>query len=203
MIYLVTTVVLILCSAILFVPKLKSFTQRNALASNFALTLIATLIGVLLAIGISNYDSEEKERRDLVKLLHAAEAVVKESQDYSVELYKHYQQHELDKENPDSKRRFFEKNPLVYPTYLDALMSQHLFIKNLSQESLTELSERLIIMKRAQSAMPKLFIQSTHYVLYILEQERRYQQQHITLLELEALLDVKEDQITHILIEAL
>ncbi|TQF68115.1 hypothetical protein [Pseudoalteromonas luteoviolacea] len=195
MIYLVTTVVLILCSAILFIPKFRSFTQRNELASNFALTLIATLIGVLLAIAISNYDADEKERRDLVKLLYAAEAVVKESQAYSIELFKHYKQHALDTNSIEEKKQFFEKNPLVYPEYLDALMSQHIFIKNLSQESLTELSERLIIMKRAQTVMPRLFIQSTSYVSYILEQERRYQKQEITLIELEALLDIREEQL--------
>ncbi|KZN45464.1 hypothetical protein [Pseudoalteromonas luteoviolacea] len=195
MIYLVTTVVLIFCSSILFIPKLKHFTHRNELASNFVLTLVATLIGVLLAITISNYDANEKEREDLIKLLYAAEAVVKESQDYSILLLEHYQERLSDSVSKEAKAAFFEKNPLVYPEYLDALMSQHIFIKNLSQESLTELSERLIVMKRAKSIMPELFVKSTSYVLYILEQERRYQQGEITLLELETLLDLKEDEI--------
>ncbi|KZN34066.1 hypothetical protein N480_23030 [Pseudoalteromonas luteoviolacea S2607] len=195
MIYLVTTVVLIFCSSILFIPKLKQFTQRNELASNFVLTLVATLIGVLLAIAISNYDANEKEREDLIKLLYAAEAVVKESQDYSILLLDHYQERFSDGVSKEVKTTFFDKNPLVYPEYLDALMSQHIFIKNLSQESLTELSERLIVMKRAKSIMPEQFIKSTSYVLYILEQERRYQQGEITLIELEVLLDLKEDEI--------
>ncbi|MBQ4813248.1 hypothetical protein A7985_12925 [Pseudoalteromonas luteoviolacea] len=195
MIYLVTTAVLILCSSILFIPKLKKFTLRNELASNFALTLVATLIGVLLAIAISNYDANEKEREDLIKLLYAAEAVVKESQEYSTLLLDHYQGQSSNSVTKEQKAAFFEKNPLVYPEYLDALMSQHIFIKNLSQESLTELSERLIVMKRAKSIMPELFITSSSYVLYILEQERRYQLREISLLELEALLDIKEDEI--------
>lgn len=193
--YLITTVILIACCTVLFIPSFRQFTKDNELACNFALTMVATLIGVLLAIAISNYHEDEKERRDLIKLLHAAKAVATESLDYGQAVMAFYQKNEAGSETKNSKAQFFGDNPLPYPEYLDALMSQQLFIKNLSQESLTELSESLILMKRANTHRPELFLSSLNFVLYVLEQEQRYQQGEISLHELEATLREREAQL--------
>ncbi|AOT10781.1 hypothetical protein [Pseudoalteromonas luteoviolacea] len=195
MAYLITTAILIACCMVFFIPSMRQFTKENELVSNFALTMVATLIGVLLAIAISNYDEDEKERRDLIKLLHAAKAVATESLEYSQAVMAFYQSNEAGSETKYSKQQFFKDNPLPYPEYLDALMSQQLFIKNLSQESLTELSESLILMKRANTHRPHLFLSSLSFVLYVLEQEQRYQKGEISLHELEKALREREAQL--------
>ncbi|KID55938.1 hypothetical protein JF50_16515 [Pseudoalteromonas luteoviolacea] len=195
MAYLITTVILIACCTVFFIPSLRRFTKDNELASNFALTMVATLIGVLLAIAISNYDEDEKERRDLIKLLYAAKAVATESLEYSQAVMAFYESNEASEPTKRSKQQFFKDNPLPYPEYLDALMSQQLFIKNLSQESLTELSESLILMKRANTLRPDLFLSNLSFVLYVLEQEHRYQKGEISLHELERTLRIREAQL--------
>ncbi|KZN63518.1 hypothetical protein N473_16995 [Pseudoalteromonas luteoviolacea CPMOR-1] len=195
MAYLITTVILIACCTVFFIPSLRRFTKDNELASNFALTMVATLIGVLLAIAISNYDEDEKERRDLIKLLYAAKAVATESLEYSQAVMVFYESNEASEQTKRSKQQFFKDNPLPYPEYLDALMSQQLFIKNLSQESLTELSESLILMKRANTLRPDLFVSNLSFVLYVLEQEQRYQKGEISLHELERTLRIREAQL--------
>ncbi|MBQ4838107.1 MULTISPECIES: hypothetical protein [Pseudoalteromonas] len=195
MAYLITTVILIACCSVFFIPKFKQFTKNNELASNFVLTLVATLVGVLLAIAISNYDEDERERRDLIKLLYAAKAVASESLDYSHAVMDYYKSNEAGEETKESKARFFKNNPLPYPDYLDALMSQQLFIKNLSQESLTELSESLIVMKRAKIYRPRLFISNLTFALYVLDQERLFQEGKISMMELERRLSEKERQL--------
>lgn len=195
MAYLITTVILIACCTVFFIPSLRRFTKDNELASNFALTMVATLIGVLLAIAISNYDEDEKERRDLIKLLYAAKAVATESLEYSQAVMAFYESNEASEQTKRSKQQFFKDNPLPYPEYLDALMSQQLFIKNLSQESLTELSESLILMKRANTLRPDLFLSNLSFVLYVLEQEHRYQKGEISLHELERTLRIREAQL--------
>ena len=55
---------------------------------NYFLTLIATLVGVLLAIAITNYEDSQKEKQDLIKLLNASIESVDTSYDYANELVK-------------------------------------------------------------------------------------------------------------------
>ncbi|MCG9758981.1 hypothetical protein L1D50_07660, partial [Pseudoalteromonas sp. Isolate6] len=56
-------------------------TERFSLGINFLLTLIATLVGVLLAI--TDYEAEQKEKQDVVKLLMSSISSVKTCYEYS------------------------------------------------------------------------------------------------------------------------
>ena len=51
--------------------------------TSFLLTLIATLIGVFIAIWLSNYQDKKKERRDAIKLLHTAKLILEDTHNYT------------------------------------------------------------------------------------------------------------------------
>ncbi|KAF7781058.1 hypothetical protein PRUB_b0158 [Pseudoalteromonas rubra] len=194
MLYIILTIALLALSALLFTPSFKAFTLRYEVACNFILTLVATLVGVLLAIAISNYDADKKEIKDLIKVLYAAEAVVEESLDYSVKLNEIYQ------ENPEQFGKqgdFFARNPLVYPHYLDNMLTQNLISKNLSQEGLSELNEHLITLQRSKQVAPQAFIASMRYIQQVLILERRFQLREISAQEYQQALDAHEEQLVY------
>lgn len=194
MLYIILTCALLALSALLFTSSFKAFTRHHEVACNFILTLVATLVGVLLAIAISNYDSDQKEIRDLIKVLTAAEAVVEESLDYSIRLNEAYQQNI---EEFGDQADFFTKNPLVYPHYLDTMLSQNLSSKNLSQEALSELNEHLITLQRSQRVAPKTFIASMRYIKQVLILERSYQRGELSAEDYEQQLDIQEEQLVY------
>ena len=72
MIYIVLTSIFVLVGLFTFVPRLQSTLQNYNVGVNYFLTLIATLVGVLLAIAITNYEESQKEKRDVIKLLNAS-----------------------------------------------------------------------------------------------------------------------------------
>ncbi|WP_046007121.1 hypothetical protein [Pseudoalteromonas rubra] len=192
MLYIILTLVLLALSALLFTSRFKAFTHRYEVACNFILTLIATLVGVLLAIAISNYDADRKEIKDLIKVLHAAEAVVEESLDYSIRLHEAYQQNI---EEYGDKQAFFARNPLVYPQYLDNMLTQNLVSKNLSVEGLSELNEHLIILQRSKKVEPEAFIASMLYIKQILILERQYQSAELSVQDYQQLQDEYEERL--------
>ena len=71
MVYTIITVFLFILGIITFIPRFKRVINSNQLGINFFLTLIATLIGVLLAISITNYENKQKETTDVIKLITA------------------------------------------------------------------------------------------------------------------------------------
>ena len=83
MFYALITIGLIVVSAFVFLPRFRTVTERYSLGVNFFLTLIATLVGVLIAILISNYEQAKKETADVVKLLHASIASIETCHQYS------------------------------------------------------------------------------------------------------------------------
>ncbi|MEC4087988.1 hypothetical protein [Pseudoalteromonas rubra] len=192
MLYIILTIALLALSALLFTPSFKAFTHRYEVACNFILTLVATLVGVLLAIAISNYDADRKEVKDLIKVLHAAEAVVEESLEYSISLHEAYQQN-IDKYG--EKQAFFTRNPLVYPQYLDNMLTQNLVSKNLSMEGLSELNEHLIILQRSQKVAPETFIASMRYIKQLLILERRFQNAELSEQDYMQMQDEHEEQL--------
>lgn len=194
MLYIFLTIALLAISALLFTSKFKAFTQSYAVACNFILTLIATLIGVLLAIVISNYDADRKEIKDLIKVLYAAEAVIEESLEYSVSLNEAYKKNiELYGE----QQTFFTRNPLVYPQYLDNMLTQNLVSKNITVEGLSEISEHLIILQRAQKVEPDTFIASMRYIKLVITLERRFQNAELLEHDYKQMLNDYEEELIH------
>jgi len=173
MFYIVLTVILSLLGAFTFIPKYRDIIERYNTGVNFVLTLLATLIGVLLAISITNYDAQQNEKQDVIKLLNAAIASVAQCEEYSEELVEYFDT--LPEEQRD-EILFFDKNPPPYPEYLDVFLTQNIVSKNLSGEMLNELNEYLINLKRTRGADPRLYAQLLDLTEELLRLEIEYQQ---------------------------
>ncbi|MCH2055867.1 MAG: hypothetical protein MK214_04480 [Thalassotalea sp.] len=90
MLYVVITVSLVFLSVIILLPKFNNFNERYSLSINYVLTLVATLIGVLLAIAISNHEADKKENEDVIKLLGSSMSSVETCHDYTEKLIEYY-----------------------------------------------------------------------------------------------------------------
>jgi hypothetical protein len=172
MLYITLTVVLSLLGAFTFVPQFKSIIERHSIGVNFFLTLIATLVGVLLAISITNYEAEQKEKQDVIKLLKSTITSVEACYEYSEELIEYFD--ELPK-NDESKPEFYVKNPPPYPEYLDTFLMQNIVSKNLSGATLNDLNEYLINLKRSRTINAPLYLTVLGQTLKLLELEVDYQ----------------------------
>ena len=186
MFYTIITILLIFISFIIFLPKFKSATEQYSLGINFILTLIATLVGVLLAISITNYESDRKEKQDVIKLLNSAITAVETCQGYSEELIEYF----INLPDSDNlKQEFYVKNPLPYPTYLDTLLMQSIVSKNLSGAALTELNQLLINLKRSRQNNSSLYLIALSQAIKVLSLEIAFQNHEITEHQLNAQLD--------------
>ena len=125
---------------IAFLPRYQNMIKKYSVGINFFLTLIATLIGVAIAIIITEYEAERKERTDTIKLLISSRESVNISLIYGKALI------EKHKDKPD----FFTHSPLPYPKYLDVLLAQNIINRNLSLHSLKGLNTLVIHLDRSK-----------------------------------------------------
>ncbi len=189
MVYSLVTLILVLATCLIFLPKFRNLVERQSLAINFFLTLIATLVGVLLAIAISNYEQEVKEKEDVSKLIRASIHSVETCFEYSQALVSHFD----NLADKDSKKvSFFVNNPLPYPDYIDVFVMQNIVSKNLSQVALSDLNELIINLKRSSTSKPSVYLTMLDRTKQLLETELLYQVGDIDYQELEQQLDVIE-----------
>ena len=192
MIYLLLTLSLVSLGILTFLPQCQPLLRRYQTGINFILTLVATLIGVLLAIAITNYDANRQEIEDLTKLLRATTAVVDTSRDYGRQLLDY---HDKLADDDPAKANFFDTNPPPYPDYLDTLMAQPLTSKNLSGEGLTELSNLAFNLKKTRQHRVALYLALLEQTAAVLALEIRYQQGEIDLSQLDQALEQLSEQV--------
>lgn len=172
MIYIISTVVLSFLGAFTFVPKFREFFERYAIGVNFFLTLVATLVGVLLAISITNYESQQQEKQDVIKLLKSAITSIESCYEYSEELIRYYDNLP---EDDELKSDFYLKNPPPFPDYLDTFLTQNIVSKNISGSSLNGLTEYSINLKRSRNIEASLYLTVLSHTKTLLELEVAYQ----------------------------
>ena len=115
--------------------------------TSFILTLIATLFGVVLAIWLTNLEAKSKEKEDTIKLLHAGITIVNSTAEYSKKLNESLQQEAIDsiaiyQEYLDRLQR---KNPIPTGELLEPIISNELFIRNVSKHTYGEFFDTELI----------------------------------------------------------
>ena len=192
MLYIISTILLCLLGVFTFIPKFKSVIERHSVGVNFFLTLIATLVGVLLAISITNYEAKQKEKQDVIKLLKSSISSVETCYEYSEELIEYF--NNLPKED-ELRVEFYLKNPPPYPEYLDTFLMQNIVSSNLSVATLSDLNEYLINLKRSRKFDALLYLKVLEQTHKLLELEVAYQEGLIS----EAQLDLELGAVKNIL----
>ena|GEM_PF-2078391 len=118
--------------------------------TRFISTLLATLIGVLLAVTLSNNANIKKEKEDSIKLLNSASRIVDMTYVYTVGLESYIADYKNDSiSNTDSIILVIkEKNPLPYPDLIGTIISNELISKNMSDFSYIQINSVIINLKR-------------------------------------------------------
>jgi len=118
--------------------------------TQFISTLLATLIGVLLAVTLSNNTNIKKEKADAVKLLNSASHIIEMTYDYTVGLESFVLELEKDSTNNNDSiiTIIKEKNPLPYPDLMETIISNELISKNISEFSYIQINSIIINLKR-------------------------------------------------------
>ena len=182
MIYAALVVVLSLLGAFTFFPRFKPTIERYQTGINFFLTLLATLIGVILAISISEYEAKQTEKEKVIKLLSAAVSSVQQSRQYTSEIIRYFDS--LSDEKPDEET-FYERNRPPFPEYLDVFVSYEIVSTNLSGTTLSDLNEYLINLKRSQSIDAHVYLDVLDKTQRLLLLEIDFQKGAISALNLE------------------
>ena len=125
---------------------------KKAEIIHFISTLLATLIGVLLAVTLSNNANIKKEKEDTVKLLNSAVQIIHMTYDYTVGLESFILELERDSTtNNDSIVTIIKKkNPLPYPDLMETIIANELISKNISEFSYIHINNIIINLKRVR-----------------------------------------------------
>ncbi|CAH9053663.1 hypothetical protein PSECIP111854_01214 [Pseudoalteromonas sp. CIP111854] len=173
MLYFVLTLVLVAVGGFVFLPRFAKTAERNALGVNFILTLIATLVGVLVAINISEYSAGQAEKKDMIKLLNAAVETVDVSFDYSQALHEHFES--LDEQTDITK--LYHNNMPPLPSYLDDILVLPIVSKNISTSSLSNVVNLSILARHLVNTAEELpyYVNVLKTLKKVLELEVSYQ----------------------------
>jgi len=150
----------------------------------FISTLIATLIGVLLAVTLSNNANIKKEKEDSIKLLNSASRIIDMTYVYTVGLESYIKDYKNDSiKNTDSIISIIkEKNPLPYPDLLGTIISNELISKNMSDFSYIQINSVIINLKRnCEYGRINTYKRSLKELELLLELEIDYQKGEIDL----------------------
>lgn len=177
--YLVATLLATLVGALVFIPKLQPWVMRQQQGVNFVLTLLATLIGVLLAIAAAEYENERKEREDLQKMLRSAVNSLASSSNYTEHLM-----HYANTLEPEQQTQLIAKNPPPSADFLKAIIYQPQISKNMSEQSLSDLTELLTNLERSQTKNYAIYLGFLTQAVKTLEVEIQYQSGEISAFEL-------------------
>lgn len=180
--YTILTIGLVFLSTFILLPKFKDFTERYSLSINYFLTLVATLVGVLLAIAITNHEAGKKEKQDFVKLLYSSISSVDACYEYTESIIKEFEQ--LAPAEAE-KSQFYAQNQPPYPNYLDTFLMQNIVSKNLSSDALSDLNEQVINLKIVREKDANIYLSFLGETRNILSLELLYQQGKIDSTELE------------------
>lgn len=188
MTYIITTIVISLLGVLTFLPSLRPWAKRNELGVNFITTMLATLVGVLLAIAITNFEEDNKERRDVIKLIGAAKTSLNQTTEYGELLVNFAENIRQNSENAEEAEQtiaeFYEKNPLPLPDYVEHFVTQTLVSKILSQPTLEMLNAQIINLLRSAKARPVMAVFIQKQMITVLELELRLLKGELTLVEL-------------------
>jgi len=156
---------------------------------SFILTLIATLVGVLIAISLTNSGIRSKERQDTIKLLRSANMMATSTSDYSSYLNELIVELSKDTVNYDQEsiNSIKSLNPIPYPDLLETILSNELISKNVSGFSHNFLFDGLInLRKLAKYESVDYYQKYLEQMELILTFEIEYQKGEINSKELES-----------------
>ena len=147
--YIIISIGLILLTAFLtYWKRIENFRKANSELFNFGLTLVATFVGVFLAIDLTNKAELKKEEKNVVKLLNATSVDLRNCKERTNVTY------ELAKMGDSifSTRKHIENNPMQIPKLFQSIVGNEVVLRHLSQqgiEAFNQSADNLISLQNA------------------------------------------------------
>ena len=157
----------------------------------FLSTTLATLIGVLLAVTLSDIQTKKNETEDTIKLLKSAKSTLNLNYEYSKGLVESFNYLK-------SSDSISENYSLPYPDLYEKIIQNDVVSKNISEHSLFQINNVLINLKRIPNSDKldhELFLKELKRLLHTTSLEIDYQKGNLTLKELELKLDEKLNEV--------
>tara|TARA_R100001480_G_C4718610_1_gene179638 strand:- start:479 stop:1069 length:591 start_codon:yes stop_codon:yes gene_type:complete len=164
---------------------------------SFILTLIATLIGVFIAISLTNSGIRKKEKEDTIKLLKTSKLILINTRTYSLELSNRIRNLEKDTIDADSIRisKIKKHNPIPFPNLLETVITTEILSKNISEYSHNEIYTELINLKKlADYKTSEIYEQSLSELIFLLDLEIQFQKGKFEMSEMQDKMKLKRNE---------
>lgn len=136
---LISILLIIMASAVAWLPMIKDFRATHAEIFNFWFTLIATFVGVFIAIELTNLTEQNKEEENAKKLLIAAR----------VEIDSKIRQVEMNRQDiilaglTGAGKVYITDNPLRFPNLYKEVVSNESVLKRINADGVQYLNRRV------------------------------------------------------------
>ncbi|SEP67207.1 hypothetical protein SAMN05421824_0019 [Hyunsoonleella jejuensis] len=139
---------LLIVFAVFFLFKLLK-RKNGAELFNFLTTTLATLLGVLIAVSLTNYQEKLKETEDTVKLMKSAKRTLDLNYEYAKGTIQYLESQYKDSLNSEVKiNRELINNSLPYPDLFEQIILSENSSKNISEASLFNMYNVLVNLRR-------------------------------------------------------
>ena len=147
--YIAISIGLIILTAFLtYWKRIDKFRKANSELFNFILTLVATFVGVFLAIDLTNKAEQKKEEKNVIKLLNATAVDLKNCRERTNVTYSLAQSGD----SIFSTRKHIENNPMQIPKLFQSIVSNEVVLRHISQqgiEAYNQCADNLISLQNA------------------------------------------------------
>ena len=139
---------LLIVFAVFFLFKLLK-RKNGAELFNFLTTTLATLLGVLIAVSLTNYQEKLKETEDTVKLMKSAKRTLDLNYEYAKGTIQYLESQYKDSLNSEVKiNKELINNSLPYPDLFEQIILSENSSKNISEASLFNMYNALVNLRR-------------------------------------------------------
>ena len=177
--------------------KLRGIIIPKTELRSFTLTLIATLMGVLIALILTNLESRKKEKNDTIKLLKTAKFLLIDTKVYSQKLEKAIKEFQSDtlQDNNNIIEEIKKTNPIPFPTILETVLTNEVIFKNISEYTQSQIYKGLINLKKlANYQTLNMYDQSLSHLADLIELEIQFQKNELGINELQSNIKIKSEQ---------
>jgi hypothetical protein len=165
---------------------------------SFILTLIATLVGVFIAILLTNSGIQKKEKVDTIKLLNTSRLILSDTKLYSQGMSRAVNKIEKDTTNNNYERisQMKKDNPIPFPYLLETVIANEIVSKNISEYSHSQIYTGLINLKKiANYKMIETYELLLSELIALIDLEIQYQKGELDVDEIENRMRTKRDEL--------
>jgi len=165
---------------------------------SFSLTLVATLVGVFIAISLTDSGIRKKEKNDTIKLLNTSKLMLIKTKEYSLGMNKGVREL-IKKDTLNTKENLAllkTNNPIPFPYLLETVITNEIVSKNISEYSHGEIYTGLIDLKKlANYQTIDFYEKSLSELIALIDFEIQFQKGKLGKDEIESKMKTKREEL--------